>query len=123
MLRLHARMGSEALGKRLSTERFADVALGHHAWYQGGGYPEDYVRLSSPYRQMTDVVAVGSYLLDDRRGDPQAAIQDVIAQEQKRFSPLVTAYLSSPRLRNDLCAILSGSEEPYYREFYRHLFD
>ena len=123
MLRLHARMGSEALGKRLSTERFADVALGHHAWYQGGGYPEDYVRLSSPYRQMTDVVAVGSYLLDDRRGDPQAAIQDVIAQEQKRFSPLVTAYLSSPRLRNDLCAILSGSEEPYYRAFYQHLFD
>ncbi len=121
IMKLHARQGSDALRKRASTERFADVALGHHAWYQGGGYPDEYVRLDSPYRQMTDVVAVVAYLLDHHKEDPRAAVQDVIAQEQKRFSPLVTVYLGSAKLRDDLCAILSGSEEPYYRELYGHL--
>ena len=121
MLKLHTRRGCDALRKYASTEIFADVALGHHAWYQGGGYPEDYERLKSPYRQMTDVVAVVAYLLDHDKRAPDKTIQSVIAQEQKRFSPLVTVYLGKAGLREDLSALLSGDERLYYQEFHRHL--
>ncbi len=65
IFRLHTVSGSEDLRSRPSTAVYADIALGHHSWYNGaGGYPEVYDRLSSPYRQMTDVAALAGFLLD-----------------------------------------------------------
>ena len=56
--RLHTVSGHLLLSERASTRRFAPVALGHHAWYDGSchGYPETYRRLECPCRQMVDVI-------------------------------------------------------------------
>ena len=73
---LHTISGAEDLSRGSSTETYADIALGHHRYYNGNdGYPASYVRNRSPYRQMTDVVAVVACLIANCRGDAEAAIQ------------------------------------------------
>ena len=122
MMKLHTVSGQRDLAKRESTRIFADVALGHHAWYNGaGGYPEDYVRTQSQYRQMTDVVAVTAYLVDHFRGDLADTVNRVLALAGKRFSPLVTPFLMDTELQKKIGDILCGDETPYYRLFYDQL--
>lgn len=119
---LHVESGYDDLRSRASTERFADVVLGHHRWYnEAGGYPESYTRNRSPYRQMTDIVAVADYLNENYHGDMEALLQQVTALEHKRFSPLVTAYLHEGRLADELEKILKGDDSRYYREIYDHI--
>ena len=118
MERQHAFAGYEELNRRESTKIYADVALGHHSWYQGGGYPEVYVRNASPYRQMTDVAAVVAYLISHGRENPEAAFQEAVRQEGRRFSPMVTAFLSDDGLRGELAELLSGDDARFYRELY-----
>ena len=122
IMQLHTISGHNDLRARPSTEMFADVAFGHHRWYNGaGGYPEEYVRNRSPYRQMTDVVAVAAFLCEEYNGDADAVMDAAIRQERTRFSPLVTAYLSDEALRSGIREILSGDDERYYRDFYRQI--
>ena len=121
IFQLHTLAGYDDLARCPSTARFADVALGHHSWYNGaGGYPSPYVRNESPYRQMTDVVAVVAYLLDRREVGLQKTVEEIISQEHKRFSPLVTAYLDDSGLLSAIREILEN-DEPYYRLFYERL--
>jgi hypothetical protein len=121
IFQLHTVAGHDDLARCESTHRFADVALGHHRWYNGaGGYPEAYIRSDSPYRQMTDVVAVVAYIMDQEDRSVDATVGEVIAQARKRFSPLVTAYLDDQQLIAGIKAILC-EEEPYYRVFYERL--
>lgn len=118
MALLHTEAGYEELYRRDSTKMFADVALGHHKWYQGGGYPDNYVRNQSPYRQMTDVVAVVACLIANCRGDAEAAIQTVLNHEGTQFSPMVTAFLSDEALRRDLAGMLTADDAPFMRELF-----
>ncbi len=40
-------------------EKYIDVALGHHKWYNGkGGYPASFDNTSSPWRPMIDLVTI-----------------------------------------------------------------
>ena len=118
MERLHAIAGYEELNRRESTKIYADIALGHHSWYQGGGYPEMYVRNLSPYRQMTDVVAVVAYLIAHAQNGPAAAFQAVAEQEGMRFSPIVVSFLSDPDLQGRLAECMTGNDSAFYRELY-----
>ena len=116
---LHTISGHDDLAARRSTAIYADAALGHHRWYDGSdGYPADYVRNSSPYRQMTDLVAVVAYINDCDELSPREAVASVIAQEHRRFSPLITAFLSDETLLAGIEEIFRQHDEPYYRELY-----
>jgi len=116
---LHTISGRDDLRARKSTEAFADVAWGHHSWYNGaGGYPESYVRMDSPFRQMTDVVAVVSHMLDHFSGDIDATIREIVAEERRRFSPLVTVYLSDEALTGRLERLLRDEGRSYYKDIY-----
>ena len=122
MVRLHTVSGWADLKARPSTAVFADIALGHHSWYDGSdGYPADYVRTASPYRQMTDAVALVSYLLDSFTGDLDALADDILHRERGRFSPQAAAALSDGALRDALGAILRGDDRQYYETIYREL--
>ncbi len=123
MHKLHTLSGHDDLAERASTAVFADIALGHHAWYDGSaeGWPASYVRNASPYRQMTDAVAVCAFLTERYEGDAEALFAEVLRQERRRFSPLVTAYLTEPDLRAALTAILEAGEESYAREVWEGL--
>lgn len=122
--KLHTLSASQNLRKRPSTRRFADVALGHHAWYgPARGYPAAYERNASPYRLMTDVMAVVSFLLEDPEREIHEAAKEIQAGEGTRFSPLVTVYLTEEDLLERLDEIRRGSGEEYYREIYEGLME
>ena len=122
MFMLHCSSGYENLKARESTRHYADIALGHHRWYDGeDGYPEKYVRTDSPYRQMTDVAAVASYLVDGYEDDPAKIISALLGERRRRFSPMVTACLSDTELASSVSEVLSGDGEKYYREIHTTL--
>ena len=117
MYRLHTVSGHDDLAARPSTRRFADVALGHHRWYDGSdGYPENYVRTDSDVRQMTDIVCAAVYLVTEYSGDIDALIQSMNKEAGRRFSPMVMAYLSDKALMRQLVPVLEDDGAEYYRE-------
>ena len=119
MLRLHTVSGWNDLRERPSTARFADVALGHHSWYDGtGGYPESYRRTDSPFRQMTDAAAVVSHMQRHYDGDLPALLDSIFRQEQRAFSPLITACLGSEDTAGHLGRILAGGTDAYLPELF-----
>ena len=119
---LHTASGYDDLIARQSTRDFADIALGHHGWYNGsGGYPAEYIRLKSSCRAMTDLVSVAVYLDDNGKEDLEKAIQEVQALQGKRFSPLITADLNDEELRKSLEEVLQNGDRPYFEEFFQEL--
>ncbi len=124
MAHLHTVMGKIRLKEHASTERYADIALGHHSWYDGSrGYPSSFKRLESPYRQMVDLIGLidwlenvthSSQLYTGVRKTFDEAVQDAIALEGKRFSPLLTARLRDKKITDPIrSAFVKGRKEAY----------
>ena len=108
---LHCFSGWEDLKKRPSTRRYADVALGHHVWYNGaGGYPSFYERNRSAYRQMTDAAAVTARMLETPEAPMTEILREISAGDGSRFSPAVTAVCLEPEIARKLDEILKSDE-------------
>ncbi len=128
MARLHTQLGGERLAKQQSTERFAPVALGHHSWYDGSeGYPESYIRLECPYRQMVDVIGLmdwldnvtySTHLRTGVQRTFQEAVREATRLGGKRFSPLLTERLTDSSSREQLAEIFRNSRREVYRQLY-----
>ena len=119
---LHTDSGHNDLLERPSTACFADIALGHHRWYDGSdGYPVRYVRNRSPYRQMTDITACAAYLAADPGEDPAGTLSRMQKKSGKQFSPMVMAYLSDQQLAEEIQRILKADPSPYYEEIRQHV--
>lgn len=112
MARLHTMVGEACLALRSSTSRFADIAKGHHSWYDGThGYPESYKRLECSYRQMVDVIGLvdwldnvtetGRFYTGFRKSFREAA-DEAVSLEGKRFSPLLTARLRDRKVAEQI---------------------
>ena len=122
MYQIHARSGYDDLRLRPSTRIYADVALGHHAWYNGkGGYPKSYERTKSDYRPMTDIVALVLALISRYEGKIEKAVEKLLEEEGLAFSPLVCAYLRDKDLQEAITTVLDEDDEAYYRMFYEVL--
>lgn len=122
-LELHTIAGYEMLKNRASTRDYADIALGHHAWYDGSnGYPKAYQRQESPFRQAVDVIAMAVFLEDffcqggiTCRED--VSFMDAVAQaaqgEGRRFFPPLVVCLQDPKIQEKLQNIyFTGREKP-----------
>lgn len=128
MARLHTLGGKALLSARASTRRYAAAALGHHSWYDGSrGYPEAYRRLECPERQMVDVIALADWLDSVTRtgwiytGEGKSfdeAVQEAVALEGRRFSPLLTAWLRDSGTQLRLRAALEEGRQKAYRRMY-----
>ena len=122
MYQLHTSGGYDNLISRKSTERYADIARGHHRWYnEAGGFPEDYVRNESDYRKMSDVTALAVYMTDHREEDYDSLLQQIQKEEGKRFSPLVSSYLNVDELKETVGNILKKEDREYYEQLYQQL--
>lgn len=117
---LHGLSGWEDLKSRPSTRRYADIALGHHAWYNGtDGYPEEYQRNASPYRQMTDLAALVSWLQERADTPMDRLVREACEAEGTRFSPRVAAVFSEPQVASGLEGILRGDDTGLYRTIWQ----
>lgn len=131
MAHLHTLVGEKNLAVRPSTRRYAPIALGHHSWYDGShGYPDSYVRLECPSRQMVDVIGLADWL--DNVTDAnhlytgvqltfEEAFKTAVSLEGKRFSPLLTARLRDNRVVKRLERIYREERrEAYHSVFLSH---
>ncbi|MDE7272228.1 MAG: hypothetical protein K2N95_04070 [Lachnospiraceae bacterium] len=126
---LHTVVGSARLNACVSTRRYAAAALGHHSWYDGSrGYPESYKRLECPYRQMVDVIGLidwmdnsmtYAWLYGHTKKNFDEAIQEAIALEGKRFSPLLTTRLRDKAVTEALRQAFEAARHEAYRQLYR----
>lgn len=129
---LHTTMGEIRLKERASTERYADIALGHHSWYDGSrGYPKSFKRLESPYRQMVDLIGLidwlenvthSSHLYTGVRKTFDSAVEEAIGLEGKRFSPLLTARLRDKKVTDQICSAFIKGRKEAYRQLYEIKF-
>lgn len=128
MARLHTQLGQERLANQPSTEIFAPIALGHHSWYDGsGGYPDLYVRLECPYRQMVDVIGLMDWLDNVTCTNHlhigvqktfREAVQGAIELGGKRFSPLLTERLTDKATEEKLAEAFKDSRRKACRRLY-----
>ncbi len=116
LYQLHAASGYDDLRRHPSTKAFADIALGHHSWYSGGGYPDDYVRNESVYRQMTDIAAVASYLTE-KRDTADSPVEMIFQEKRGRFSSRVLSWLHDPAVQQAVETILKDEKELYRTVF------
>ena len=122
MYQMHTLCGHLDLSSRPSTDIFADIAWGHHRWYDGSdGYPDNYIRSESPYRQMTDACAVAVYLAENRNQRPETLFDEILSLGGTRFSPLISAVLDDAGLRFRLSSLLKDDGKKYYQELYEAL--
>ncbi len=128
MAHMHTMVGEACLKTRESTRDFAPIAQGHHRWYDGsGGYPDEYIRLSCPYRQMVDVIGLADWLDNVTEADRlytgieknfDEAVASAVEMGGRRFSPLLTARLSDKKVAQEICkALAEGRREAYYQLF------
>ncbi len=125
--RLHTVMGYVCLSERNSTKEYADIALGHHSWYDGSkGFPQSYVRLDSQYRQMTDMISLLNWIDCEMKNTRiheslltfEQAAENAISLEGKRFSPLLTARLRDKDVTKKLKAAYEEGRIEAYRILY-----
>lgn len=131
--RLHTTVGEIRLKEQESTRHYAAIALGHHSWYDDShGYPEAYKRLESPYRQMVDVIGLidwmenvtySSELYTGVKKTFDEAVEDAIALEGKRFSPLLTARLRDKNVTEKLRLTFAEARNEAYKQLYEQKFN
>lgn len=125
MAQLHTLVGEAWLSGRASTRRYADVALGHHFWYDAShGYPKAYKRLECQCRQVVDIIGLLDWInnvTDTARlykgveKTFEEAVEAAIALEGRRFSPLLTAWLRDKEVTERLrLAFERGRHEAYF---------
>ena len=129
MARFHTLSGRILLESRASTSRYAPVALGHHAWYNGGSqsYPDTYRRSECPERRMVDVVALVDWIevrlnsahmyhLEAKPFDQ--VVQEAVRLGGSRFSPRLTELLRDEKTAKRLRDALETGERNAYRRMY-----
>lgn len=127
--RLHMLSGELMLKERPSTRRFAPIALGHHAWYDGTehGYPVGYKRLECASRQLVDVISLVNWL-ENRTNSAQMysgvemgfeeAVEEAIKLERRRFSPLLTVRLRDRAIAERIREAFEEGRQEAYRRMY-----
>lgn len=118
--RLHTVSGYEDLRRRKSTLAFADIARGHHSSYMGNDDPSGYVRMASPYRQMTDLAALVSDLLEHEEDGIGAWARGL--RQNSRFSPQAAAYLMDEALLDALKRTLMDREAERCKMAYEYFY-
>lgn len=120
--KLHTTYGYDMLRTRESSRIYADIAFGHHCYYnEAGGFPEEYIRNNSDYRKMTDVLSLAIYLADSFDGDFTILLSEIFKEEGKRFSPMVSSYLNLEELKTQIETILKKDDKEYYIQLYQQL--
>ena len=70
---------------------------------------------------MTDVAALAAFLLDHEGESMGRLLPEILREEGRRFSPLVTAALGEDGLLARLDSLLHSDDRAYYQTVYREL--
>lgn len=130
-IKTHPEIGAVLLEKHDATRRYANVARGHHRWYNnGGGYPETYDFEAAPDKVMVAIVECADCLdasTDSigRSYKTGKTLEDFIEEVQQgagtRYAPYMAELLTIPEVQSDLRKVLKSGRDDNYRKAYRIL--
>ena len=133
LIKTHPKMGFDFLKKYASTRQYADVALGHHKWYDNSrGYPEDFDTAQSPVKPIIDMVLCADCLdaatdTVGRSYNTGKQLDEFIAELKEgsgtHYAPWLWELISVPEVRADIEFILTNSRHQNYRDTYFLLRD
>lgn len=129
IIKQHPRLGKNLLKRCNSTREYADVALGHHVWYDGSkGYPTEFDISGSPYRTVINIVecadcmdaATDTIGRSYNRGKTFDDFEEEVRQGSgNRYAPYFPKLFLLPEVRKDLLSLLSeGRKETYAEAFH-----
>ncbi len=126
IIKSHPVLGWELLRKHESTKAFADVALGHHRFYDDSrGYPEEFKTAESKDKPIIDLVmcadcmdaATDSVGRSYNKGKTLIEyIKEVESESGSRYAPWLAELLKDTQLRGDLMYLLSEGRQANYRD-------
>ena len=133
LIKTHPRTGYELLSRFASTGRYAEVALGHHRWYDDSrGYPEDFKTAKSKSKPVIDIVLCADCLdaATDTIGRSYSRgkeLSDFIKELEEgsgtHYAPYVVELFKDGSVQADLNHLLDTGRKRNYRNTYFLLRD
>lgn len=112
LIKLHPERSMQFFDKYPAISAYRDFALGHHKWYNGGGYPTSFDNKHSPSFQLINIVTIADCLdaateYFERNYRRPKSFEEVISefemQSGSRYDPrIVNAIIESSSLYHDL---------------------
>ncbi|MBR4760067.1 MAG: HD domain-containing protein [Lachnospiraceae bacterium] len=131
LIKTHPKVGAEILKRYPSTAAYAEVALGHHKWYDNSrGYPEEFDTSKSKVKTIIDIVLCADCLdaATDTIGRSynRGKTTDEFMEELKegsgtRYAPWLVDLFLQKDVKADLEFLLKESREINYRNTYHLL--
>ena len=128
IIRMHPDMGAAQLSRYLSTQDYADIARGHHRWFNGTkGYTASFDINESPDRVLIHIVTVADSLdaATDQIGrsykigkSVNRLVSELKKGSGKRYSPQIVSLLDRPEVMHDIEFLLKKGREDNYRNTY-----
>ncbi len=128
LIKTHPKTGYEMLKRHASTRAYAEIALGHHRWYDNSrGYPEDFDTSQSALRPIIDIVQAADCLdaATDTVGRSYSQgetledyLQELRAGAGTQYAPWLVELMDVSEVRSDLEYLLSEGRQKNYRNTY-----
>ncbi len=130
LIKLHPEIGASLLANRHRVSAYADVARGHHRWYNNAsGYPSNFDTRTSRYKVFIDIVSMADCLdaATDAVGRSYTSsktldmfIQEVNQVSGTRYAPYFKSLFEDPLCVEELEFLLDkGRKRVYYETFLR----
>ena len=127
----HPSLGAFLLTGHNSTKLYADVARGHHKWFNDqGGYPEDFTLATSPYRTIISLVTCADCLdaATDFAGRSykigktiEQEIGEIREGSGTRYASWLPELLARPEVRQEIEIILTKVRDENYGKAFQLL--
>lgn len=133
LIRMHPELATKLLNINPEFQKYIDIALGHHKWYNGkGGYPAFFDNVSSPYRILIDILticdcadAATDYFGRNYRNSKKfrQVLSEFDADAGVRYNPdLVKLIHDVPSLYDKMSEIVDANRMDSYYDIYKLYF-
>ena len=130
-IKTHPEVGAYILESHERTKEFADMARGHHKWFNDkGGYPLEFKLQDSKYKNVIALLSVADCLdaATDSVGRNYKSsktfddyINEIIHDRDTRYAGFAVDLLKDPEIYAEMEGILSNSRDENYRQTYNLL--
>ena len=131
LVRSHPKSGAQLLMMHESTRDYADIALGHHKWYNDKeGYPEDFKLKKSPYKTIVEIVACADCLdaatdAVGRSYKSGISLDDFLEELKNgsgtRYAPYLYDILTEEDARKEIEDLVTSGRDINYHKMYNIL--
>ena len=128
IIKQHPRLGAELLQQYESTREYADIARGHHRWYDNSkGYPEEFDTSKSPYKTIIDIVACADCMdaatdTVGRSYNHGKTVDDFLRELAEgsgtRYAPYLLELFGKEEVKEDIDYLLTSGRQNNYRNTY-----